>query len=68
MMVLASEKIYQFNFPGIQSYLFDQIDNLQLCELMNPGFLFKQCLAAGLMPEGVYDRKRNYSKVSRCCV
>jgi len=62
-MVLTSGKILQFSFPGIQSYLFDKIDCLPLCQLMQPHGLFFECLSAGLMPDGMFDKKKVYSKV-----
>lgn len=63
-MVLTNSKILQFDFPGIQSYMFDKIDNLPLFQLMQPHKLFYECLSAGLMPEGTYcDKGKGYSKV-----
>lgn len=71
-MVLTNRKIIQFDFPGIQSYMFDKIDGLPLFQLMQPWQLFQECLNAGLMPDGAYDKNRAYSKVIQelpvlCC-
>jgi hypothetical protein len=63
IMVLTNSKILQFDFPGIQSYMFDKIDSLPLYQLMQPRKLFYECLNAGLMPEGAYVSGKPYSKV-----
>jgi hypothetical protein len=65
IMVLTNSKILQFDFPGIQSYMFDKIDNLPLYQLMQPRKLFYECLSAGLMPEGAYVSGKPYGKVAR---
>ncbi|XP_059489795.1 protein ELYS-like isoform X2 [Neocloeon triangulifer] len=63
MLMMTSENIVRVDFPGIQSYLFDKVDEMKPWELMEPHNLFTKCLVAGLMPEGMYDAKKIYSKV-----
>jgi hypothetical protein len=65
IMVLTNSKILQFDFPGIQSYMFDKIDSLPLYQLMQPRKLFYECLSAGLMPDGAYVSGKPYGKVTQ---
>ncbi|XP_065334146.1 titin-like isoform X2 [Cloeon dipterum] len=63
MLLITNKNIQEIYFPGIQSFLFDKIDEMKPWELIEPHNLFTKCIVAGLMPEGMYSAKKIYPKV-----
>ncbi|CAB3364507.1 Hypothetical predicted protein [Cloeon dipterum] len=63
MLLITNKNIQEIYFPGIQSFLFDKIDEMKPWELIEPHNLFTKCIVAGLMPEGMYSAKKIYPKL-----